>query len=213
MPARDWASQVTAMERSIECLEEVRASRIVPTPGHQGIEEIHIIARPGRRPKQIVRDVESLLFVDFGYSVDYRKISLVQFNEEHLTTTWAKRPRLISVEDISQEHGAVRVTLMEGDGGEISASCTAQADEPLTSLAAKACLQAAANIMAEAVELELKGLERITVAGRDALFSWVASRASSSTCNLLGACFFRNDELTTAASATLDAINRRFFGG
>jgi hypothetical protein len=184
MPLGDWASQVAAMERRIECLEDVRASRIVPTPGHRDIEVIHIIAEPGRRPKHIVRDVESLLFVDFGCPVDYRKISLVQISEENLTTSWAKRPRLISVEDISQELSS-----------------------------AKACLRVAKGIMVEAPELELKGMERISITGRDALFCWVTSRASSTTHELLGACFFRQDELTTAASAVLDAINRRCFGG
>jgi len=201
------------MERRIECLEDVRASRIVPTPGHRDIEVIHIIAGPGRRPKHIVRDVESLLFVDFGYPVDYRKISLVQVSEENLTTSWAKRPRLISVEDISQELNSVKVTLMKGDGEEVSASYTAEGDEPLISVAAKACLRVAKGIMVEAPELELKGMERISITGRDAIFCWVTSRASSITHELLGACFFRQDELTTAASAVLDAINRRCFGG
>jgi len=210
---RDWASQLVEMERRIDRLENVRASRIVPTPGRQDIEEIHIVAHPGRRPKQIVRDVESLLFVDFGYSVDYRRISLVQVSEQNLTTTWAKRPRLISVEDVSQEHSAVRVTLMKRDGEEVTATYTAQGEEPLTTVAAKACLEVAKGAMIEAPELELRGLERISIGGRDALFSWVTTRICSSTHELLGACFFREDELTTAVSAVLDAINRRCFGG
>ena len=213
MGVSNWAFRIAEMERRIECLEDVRAIRIVPTPGRPEIEEIHVMAQPGRRPKQIVRDVESLLFVDFDYLVDYRKISLVQISEESFTTTWARRPRLISVEDISQEQSAARVTLMKGNGEEVAASYVAEGEEPLTSVAAKACLQVARRIMSEAPELQLKGMGRVSIAGRAALFSWVGSPATSTAHDLLGACFFREDELTTAASSVLDAINRRFFGG
>jgi hypothetical protein len=183
----------------------------VPIPGHQGIEAIHVIASPGRHPKQIVRDIESLLFVDFGFPVDYRKVSLVQIEEEKFTATWAKRPRLISVENVSQEQNAVRVTLMKGNGEEVSATHTAQGEESLINVAAKACLRAAARVMVEGPELELKGMERVTTAGRRALFSFVTFRADSAVHELLGACFFKEDDLTTAASAALDAINRRCF--
>ena len=217
MQVRDWTSQLAEMERRIECLEGVRASRIVPTPGHKDIEEIHIIAHPGRRPKQIVRDVESLLFVDFGCPIDYRRISLVQISEENFTTTWAKRPRLISVESISPEQSTVKVTLMKGNGEEVVALYTAKGEEPLTSVAAKACLRAVKKILTEATdeaaELKLKGMEWVSIADRDALFSWVTARVSSTTHELLGACFVREDELTTAASTVLDAVNRRFLGG
>lgn len=210
---RDWASQLAEMERRIERLEGVRASRIVPTPGRQDIEEIHIIAHPGRRPKQIVRDVESLLFVDFGCPVDYRKISLVQISEADFTSTWAKRPRLISVERISQEPSTIEVILMKGNGKEVAASYTAEGEDPLTRAAAQACLRAVREILAEAPELELKGMERVSVADRDALFAWVSAHDCSTTHELLGACFIGGDELATAASTVLDAVNRRFFGG
>jgi len=213
MSARDWASQVAKMERKIECLEGVQASRIVPTPGSNDIEEIHIIACPGRRPKQIVRDVESLLFVDFGCHVDYRKISLVQIGEESFTMTWARRPRLISVEEVSPPQGTMRVTLMKGNGEEVAASCTAEGAEPLTDVAARACLRAVGDVLAAPPELELKGIRRVSIGDRDAFFAWVVVRDISVVQDLLGACFVGRDEPTSAALAVLDSVNRRFFAG
>jgi len=210
---RDWASQVAEMERRIERLEDVQASRIVPTPGRRDIEEIHIIAHRGRRPKQIVRDIESLLFVHFGCHVDYRKISLVQLDEGNFTTTWARRPRLISVEEVARQQGAIRVTLMKGSGEEVGASCTPKGEEPLTSVAARACLEAVRGVLAEAPELALKGIAQVSIGERDALFAWVIARDPSATQDLLGACFMGQDEPTTAALAVLDSVNRRFFAG
>jgi hypothetical protein len=42
---------------------------------NRDVSEIHIVASMERKPKQIVRDVETLLFVKHRVKVDYRKIS------------------------------------------------------------------------------------------------------------------------------------------
>lgn len=213
MSAKDWASQVVEMERRIECLEDVRASRIVPTPGRRDIEEIHVVACRRRRPKQIVRDVESLLLVDFGCHVDYRKISLVQIGEEDFTIAWARRPRLISVEEVPQPQRAIRVTLMKGNGEEVHASCATEGHESLASASARACLRAVRRALADAPELELEGIGQVSIGERHALFACVIARDASTTQYLLGACFMGRDEPTTASLAVLDSVNRRFFAG
>ena len=64
------------LEGAINQVQGVVANRVVP--GEKGgLSEIHVMASTERAPKQIVRDIESLLFVKFGFRVDYRKISLV----------------------------------------------------------------------------------------------------------------------------------------
>lgn len=211
MQTREWTSQLIEMERKIERIEGVRTSRIVPTPGHQDIDEIHIIAHPGRHPKQVVRDIESLLLVDFGWSIDYRKISLVQISEEDLAATWVKRPRLISVDVTPHQQNSVKVTLMKRNGEEITASYTAKGEETLASVAAQACLQAVKKIVADPPELKLQGMGKTSIAGKEVLVLWVTPSTSPIANDLLGACFVREDESTTAALAVLHAVNRRLF--
>ena len=40
--------------------------------------EVHVVAQPGKRPKQIVRDVQSIALASFGLEIDRRIVSVVQ---------------------------------------------------------------------------------------------------------------------------------------
>src|SRR5690242_18490706 len=70
----------TAVEALIGQVRGVIAVRVVRDAQDQ-IDEIHVVGSPGRSAKQMVRDVESILYVRGGLRVDHRKISLVQIAE------------------------------------------------------------------------------------------------------------------------------------
>jgi len=68
------------IETSVQQVQGVYACRVVLESPSE-IAEIHVVGSPSRRPKQIVRDIESLLFAQFGLRVNFRKISLAQLQE------------------------------------------------------------------------------------------------------------------------------------
>src|SRR6266498_4299350 len=80
MSAERAAIDVAKVEELLSQVRGVMAVRVV-LEEHGQIDELHIVGSPGRSAKQMVRDIESLLFVRGGVRVDHRKISLVQIAE------------------------------------------------------------------------------------------------------------------------------------
>lgn len=65
------------LEHELTRLPDVSIARVVADPSG-GVAEIHIVALPGKPPKQIVRDVESVALASFGLRLDRRAVSVVQ---------------------------------------------------------------------------------------------------------------------------------------
>ena len=80
MTADRAAVDVAKIEELVGQVRGVMAVRVVQDEQGQ-IDELHIVGSPSRSAKQMVRDVESLLYVRGGVRLDHRKISLVQVAE------------------------------------------------------------------------------------------------------------------------------------
>ena len=70
-------------------LDELQASltriagiKTATVGGTNSLTEIHVVAVPGRAPKQIVRDIQSLAQAGYGLEVDHRNVSIVQLADE-----------------------------------------------------------------------------------------------------------------------------------
>src|SRR5215813_9342875 len=74
---RDWAAQAEAV---LTRLREIEYATIT-TDGEQ-IQEVHVVARTTRKPKQIARDVESALNAYLKRRIDHRVISVVVERED-----------------------------------------------------------------------------------------------------------------------------------
>src|SRR4026209_28476 len=85
--------QVVVGEAMIEDLVRkvrgVLAVRVVQNDQKQ-IDEIHAVGSPDRSAKQMVRDIESILFVRGGIRIDHRKISLVQIADTGMPGTMVR---------------------------------------------------------------------------------------------------------------------------
>ena len=60
-------------------IAEIEAVRVVSDHDNL-IQELHVLASGQKAPRQIVRDIESLLMARFGIAVDHKKISIAQIN-------------------------------------------------------------------------------------------------------------------------------------
>jgi hypothetical protein len=69
---RDWVADAEAILKQMRDIEHAA----IATEGDE-IREVHVVARTTRRPKQIVRDVESALSAFLRRSIDHRVISVV----------------------------------------------------------------------------------------------------------------------------------------
>ena len=68
---------VQAIENEITRLPEIVACRIVADPLGRPLE-VHVLAHPGKHPKQVVRDIQSVALASFGVEIDRRIVSVVQ---------------------------------------------------------------------------------------------------------------------------------------
>lgn len=68
------------LEEVIARLRGVEQARVVQGPAGRPAE-VHVLAGKQRAPKQLVRDVQSVLMARFGIDLDYRTVSVVQLEE------------------------------------------------------------------------------------------------------------------------------------
>src|SRR5215217_869456 len=109
MSAERPAIDVAKVEELLGQVRGVMAVRVVLEEGGQ-IDELHIVGSPGRSAKQMVRDVESLLYVRGGVRVDHRKISLVQIAESAIQPAQV-RIRLLDISHTTGDQATVTVVL------------------------------------------------------------------------------------------------------
>lgn len=196
------------LEQLIYQVRGVQAARLITDPQGQ-IDEIHVVGTPQRNPKQIVRDIESILYVRGGVRLDHRKISLVQVAERETTTT-GRRLQLREVTTAAGEAGTqveVRLALQEQRFEGSACGSTEEASRSL--LAAAATIEALNRAIGARGAFRLERLQRQPLGELDTFLTHLSFVLEGGFEALLGVSVVREDEATAAARAVLDAANRR----
>ena len=76
---------IEAAEELLRSLPGVMSVRVVGRPGGK-IDEVHLLTDQSVSPKQTVRNVESALLAQFDLTVDHRKVSVAQTDEERIAS-------------------------------------------------------------------------------------------------------------------------------
>lgn len=198
-----------SLQRDIKRIRGVFSASVVRDPDG-GIAEIHMEASPSRRPKQIVRDTESLLHTHFGIALDYRKISLVQLEAP---VDAEGRLRLVSVSLLPEGKEGARVLLGTGDnvyrGVAPLPPDEASDDESVAAAAAKATLDAMQKVIGKIVPLQLDSVFLIPAGEDSVCLAIVSASSSQGQERLTGTAIVRHNVCEAASKATLDAVNRR----
>jgi len=196
-------------ERIIGQIKEVISARVVAND-HGAIEEIHVLAGSGRGPKQIVRDIESAFMAQFGVSVDHKKISVAQVQDD-LAAGGQPRIKLVSVNlTTTGTKAEARVQLeFEETACEGTAIGVASGGNRLR-LVAAACLQAVEQYFKGECVFAVEEIRVVSIANREAVLVAVALVTPTGEELFIGSSVIRDDDREAVARATLDAINRQF---
>jgi hypothetical protein len=209
MTAVTTALEPAELERLVYQVRGVYAVRIVADPTGR-LDEIHVVGTPNRTAKQIVRDIESILYVRGGVRVDHRKISLVQIADTVVQPA-PPRLKLLGVrQDNSDEHTTVTATLRLRDQlvhGVGSTRPGQIADLPL--LAAYATVHALADLLGPRGQLHLERLQRQPLGTIEVYLAHLSFDSDTGSDTLLGISVLREEELLSVARAVLDGVNRR----
>jgi hypothetical protein len=202
------------LEQELCRLPDVTAARIVPGGAHRPIE-VHILARPGKPAKQVVRDVQSVALASFGIELDRRIVSVVQLGEngdsgpraaDHAARDF--RPRITTINAESNGlRSVVRVTLEHNGNEAIGFSEGSIATAPLV---AAATIDALGQIepVAECIGLDSAQIVRVGI--HDVALVTAVFVVPPTEEFVVGSAFVRhNQEAEAIARAVLDSTNRR----
>ena len=183
------------------------------TPGEnvEEIEEIHILADTSRNAKQIVRDVQSVLFAALGIRIDHRIVSVAQMALDlsgKPRTPARVRYKGMSYEEID-EKCVIRVTL-QYDGRDYCGEAAypgAKAESYRLRMIAQATLGAIGEMLDDEEIYRLLGVQKVSIAGVE-LVVVLAECVVEDNRILSGSACCVMQEMQSVVRATLDAVNR-----
>lgn len=196
---------VAAFQEKISRIDGVEAARVVAANGH--IDEIHVLARRNKHPKQVVRDVQSLSQALFGTNIDRRIVSVVQLADSVLDS--GSRPALVDVgESTDSNRTEVTVTLKWKERLLVGQSTGAAATATRWRLVAEATLEAVRQAIQHDVGLGVASMDLPTLGSRQLAIAQVVVVTETSERTLIGSAYVDSDESHAVVRSVLDALNR-----
>ena len=184
------------IEENLQQIDSVISSKIIIGEANQ-IEEIHIVSNGIRNPKQIARDIESVLLANFDYKIDHRKISIAQLDDIDIRKI---KPRL-KLNGISKETSGnkanVKVSILKADEEFVASKSGINSNRNIERMLAEA------TVMAVEDSLGINDLFIVEV-----VVVLVSSLINGQEIILSGSSVVKNDYYLSVAKATLDSINR-----
>ena len=196
---------IAAFQEKISRIDGVEAARVVAANGH--IDEIHVLARRNKHPKQVVRDVQSLGQALFGTNIDRRIVSVVQLADSVLDS--GSRPALVDVsESTDSNRTEVTVTLKWKERLLVGQSTGAAATATRWRLVAEATLEAVRQAIQHDVGLGVASMDLPTLGSRQLAIAQVVVVTETSERTLIGSAYVESDESHAVVRSVLDALNR-----
>ncbi|SET11378.1 hypothetical protein [Anaerobranca gottschalkii] len=196
----------SAIQESINKIEGVILSKVVHEKGE--ISEIHVLANNNKSPKQIVRDIESALYVIHNYKIDKNKISIASIQGEELLNK-EKRVKFSSVELRNKQNKVECTVTLSYDDKEYTVE---EMDINTTLNRKKIVLKTTLKAVEEILGLDniFDGQEVIinTSIGVSVVTVIVITLITGKEEVLVGSALVKNDEYEAIARAALDAVNR-----
>lgn len=194
-----------ALQQKIGRIDGVEAARVVAKNGH--VDEIHILARRNKPPKQLVRDVQSLSQAMFGIDIDRRVVSVVQLGDTDLDS--GLRPALVDVsEALEGARAEVTVTLRWQDSLLIGTATGAAASATRPRQIAEATLEAIRQAIRNDTAIAISSMDVPILGSRRVAVAQLVLVREGSERMLIGSAYVDDDDTKAVVRAVLDALNR-----
>jgi len=211
---------VEKMETGICTLSGVVSAHVVLNPEGIDIDEIHVVASTDRSPKQIVRDIESLLLNTHGIRIDHKKISIAQIQGvegetipditgESQQDQVFERIRFVSAK--SNTYGLRWEVSVELERGGIPSAATANgagSRQNKSRLVAQATAEALNNYLGDNQAVAIDEVQTIEGIRHNTVVVILTLLTARDEKVLVGSSLHEGDQTRAVVQATLDAINR-----
>ncbi|HEX9640842.1 MAG TPA: hypothetical protein VGB13_05975 [Candidatus Krumholzibacteria bacterium] len=212
----------------LETLTGVVRARVHPDENGRQLREIHVLSDGALAPKQIVRNIETLLKTAFDLTIDHRIVSIAVLKgkaEVEETSREAPAPerrarklapgstarvvfhRLRVVEDDALKCTA-HVELKLGDVIFEGSHRDTDTPEARVYAAARAVIEALEYLTEKEMAFYLAGLEQMRVYEERLLVVLVEARRGRQRMRMVGTAAVKDDLHEAAVRAVLDAVNR-----
>ncbi len=193
-------------------IAEIDAARIVYSQSNE-IEELHVLASNAKGPRQIVRDVESLLMARFGISVDHKKISIAQIGDiGPISKNTPPPPARLKIAgmniEINDQEATFEVTLSENGSSHVGTATGASSQNGRLRVAALATLDAARQYSSAELNYSLEHVAIVPSNQGKVALVCVSTITRGGEETFAGSAVIKFDEGDSIVKATLAAINR-----
>jgi len=196
---------LATLQAKLARLDGVEAVRVVGTDSR--LEEIHVLARVAKPPKQVVRDVQSLAAAAFGIDVDRRIVSVVQLADGDMSG--GDRPAIVDVfEATNGSRASVRVTLEWNDEMLTGETTGAAATATRNRLVAEAVLEALGQALHAEASFAVASVDVPTLGSRRIAVAQIVLVTNQTERLMIGSAAVDDDESRAVVRAVLDALNR-----
>ena len=218
------------LEDALRHLPGVKAASVVTGPDAVPTE-VHVLAAPGKPPKQVVRDVQSLALTQYDIDIDHRIVSVVQIGDDEVRMVSPNGVEAHDEEEATAEaephvvRPSLAAVMVRSGGGETAASVTLSVGDQLfeghsqgpagtshrARLVALATLEAVAELLGQPCEVESSII--VPTGSREVALSVLTVMVPRTGEQVLtGAAVVRGDEADAVVRSVLAALNRQLAG-
>jgi len=201
---------IIGMEEQIRQVKSVLSCKIL-LDDKQNISEIHVVSKLDRSPKQISRDIQSVIAAWYSIEIDHRKISIAQIGED-LLSGQDLRLKIRSMDfSILETRVEVKVLLEKNDEifeGTVSGANTYNNTQRLLAIATLNAVEKYCNTDNLIV---LEDIKTMHLAAQETVVTAVTLLDRWNETMVCGCAFVSRDKKEAVVKSTLDAVNRMVF--
>lgn len=194
------------MENDISRIDSVLSCRFVIE--NEEIKEIHIVSNGTRSPKQISRDVQSILIATYNLNIDYKKISIAELPGVHIN----KNGYRLKIENISYEDkgnkATVKVGLNDGTNTFESVQSGLNTGSNIDRMLVKAVLNSVEDALGMEDRFIFEDVKSVNLSSDGIIVVVLVYIINNQETRICGSSLIGTDHKKAVVRATLDALNR-----
>ena len=198
---------IELIENNLEKLDSVISCKIIQGE-NDIIEEIHIVSNGKRNPKQLSRDIQSILIATHKLEIDYKKISIAQITDN----TLVKMENRLKIKAMSFNNegtkACVKVSLTDTLGTYENSLMGINSVRNIERMLVDATLKNIEEALGYEDTFILEDVRTIPVSSEKAVVVVVMCMVGDVEQKLVGSCLIKTDYKEAIVKATLDAVNR-----
>jgi len=199
--------EIVKCEDLINRLGGVIASKIVEDETGE-ITEVHVLISKDRHPKQISKDVQTVLATCMDKKIDYRCISIAQTGIHNIYEICRINFQSVNTR-ISKSEIFVEVELVRNKEVFKASACGVNSQKNADRVTVNATIQCIKGMMSSNETLLLEDIDVVQLSKRSVMMVAINIVDRVSEDLVVGSAVLRDDRKESLVRATLDAVNRK----